>query len=752
MAALAVPMKLELYSKNLMNGISKTVAIMKKLMKLFVLVAAAAMALASCQKNEIPAPEKQEVHFTINAGIPQTKTTITDKGDGTYTPSWDGTENLAVLFQLPDANTDDRDAVKFTNKTGEGATATFSAMVSADKASTETLYAIYPYEAFGRGFAGGLARLDLNWDQKPTATSFDPSCDILVARPYDYAVNDGEVVVDPLYFTRVMSVLRVNLKSDFADINNEVVESIKFQTGGVNITGYAKISVENPEFTGEWTTKYDYVTATYDSGVVSINGTDNSVYFVIAPVTIPAKNQLTFIIKTKNYTITKTVDANDHPEMKLSAGNVSVINLNIEEEECTPNSTGTDEPEQPGENEGTSVATLSSEEIKTKIAASKCAYGTSVSYEDMDDGVVWTSTCYTDANARPWLQMKSDEKVYIKISSDSDIKEVEITVTGANNSSGGVSDITKHTSFSGTLSLNTQADGKGTNVSSGSAANNIVTLTPTGNYKTLYLKTSTGARVWNIDVKKSDGGNEGGNETPDPDPEPEQLTMSDITCPAQTENSLTFTWTAVANANGYEVSCNGKTETVSNSTLTYTVTGLAASTEYTISVKAVGDGINYETSEAKTQIGKTIAAQGGGDEPSSSVTVSKTIADIADSNSWADAKQYTTIAFDNVITVTATGGGNTGKYYTNGENWRIYQNETPSLTISATDEYKINTVKITYTINNTGVLTLNGSNVNSGTEVPVNASSISFGVGNTAGGAKGQVRVTEIEVVYHRAN
>lgn len=614
-------MKLELYSKNLMNGISKTVAIMKKLMKLFVLVAAAAMALASCQKNEIPAPEKREVHFTINAGIPQTKTTITDKGDGTYTPSWDGTENLAVLFQLPDANTDDRDAVKFTNKTGEGATATFSAMVSADKASTETLYAIYPYEAFGRGFAGGLARLDLNWDQKPTATSFDPSCDILVARPYDYAVNDGEVVVDPLYFTRVMSVLRVNLKSDFADINNEVVESIKFQTGGVNITGYAKISVENPEFTGEWTIKYDYVTATYDSGVVSINGTDNSVYFVIAPVTIPAKNQLTFTIKTKNYTITKTVDANDHPEMKLSAGNVSVINLNIEEEECTPNSTGTDEPEQPGENEETSVATLSSEEIKTKIAASKCAYGTSVSYEDMDDGVVWTSTCFTDANARPWLQMKVDEKVYIKISSDSDIKEVEITVTGASNSSGGVSDITKHTSFSGTLSLNTQADGKGTNVSSGSAANNIVTLTPTGNYKTLYLKTSTGARVWNIDVKKSDGGNEGGNETPDPtpdpDPEPEtpvapvKLTMSDITCSAQTENSLTFTWTAVTNANGYEVSCNGKTETVSNSTLTYTVTGLAATTEYTISIKACGDGTNYSNSEPKTQIGTTSAVQGG---------------------------------------------------------------------------------------------------------------------------------------------
>ena len=59
---------------------------MKKIMKPFVLVAAAAMALASCQKNEMPAPEKQELHFTIKAGI-ETKTSIADNGDGTYSPS-----------------------------------------------------------------------------------------------------------------------------------------------------------------------------------------------------------------------------------------------------------------------------------------------------------------------------------------------------------------------------------------------------------------------------------------------------------------------------------------------------------------------------------------------------------------------------------------------------------------------------------------------------------------------------------------
>lgn len=237
----------------------------------------------------------------------------------------------------------------------------------------------------------------------------------------------------------------------------------------------------------------------------------------------------------------------------------------------------------------------------------------------------------------------------------------------------------------------------------------------------------------------------GSGEEPEAPEGPEQLVMSDITCSAQTENSLTFNWTAVTNAIGYEVTCNNKTETVND--VTYTATGLSASTEYTISVKAVGDGANYTTSEAKTQTGTTTAAQGGGEEQSS-ITVSKTIADIAVANSWSDATQYKTINLDEQITATVAGGGNTGKYYTSGNNWRLYQTEAPSLTISAKENYKILSVKITYTFENTSVLTYNSLNVASGTVVDVNAASITFGVGNTGSATNGQVRVTAIEVVY----
>ena len=319
-----------------MSGISKIVTTMKKIMKPFVLVAATAMALASCQKNEIPAPEKQDVHFTINAGI-ETKTSIVESedkdenGKPIYHAQWDGNEELGVLFAAPDAETKDTDVVRLKNAES-GSLASFEGTVTVDEPAG-TFYAFYPAAAFNRGYEEGDARLDLKNVQKPTATSFDPLCDILVAKPYNYEVVEGKVVADGLEFARLMSVLRIDLKSEFADIQNEFVESVSFTAGDVEITGYARIFLDNPKF-DKWASngaQWCTVTANYDSDLVSINGTSNSVYLVIAPVTIPANKDLTFEIKTKNYNISKTIKS---PEMKFTAGKVSKINLTIAADNC----------------------------------------------------------------------------------------------------------------------------------------------------------------------------------------------------------------------------------------------------------------------------------------------------------------------------------------------------------------------------------------------------------------------------------
>ena len=282
-------------------------------------------------------------------------------------------------------------------------------------------------------------------------------------------------------------------------------------------------------------------------------------------------------------------------------------------------------------------------------------------------------------------------------------------------------------------------------IEANSYSGRILRLNGTSGFRTYTSSTGTQATLYRLE----------GGETPDPEEpetpaEPVQLAMSDITCSAQTENSLTFTWTAVTNATGYEVTCNNNTETVT--TTQYVAENLAASTSYTISVVAKGNGTDYLDSKPKTQTGTTKEEQqsGGGDDSAEPVTISKTIANIAQANSWQDATKYTTINLDAIITASVSGGSNTGKYYVNGNNWRIYQNETPSLKISAVSGYTIKTVKITYSVKNSGTLTLNSSNITSGTEVVVDADTINFGVGNTGSATNGQVQVTEINVVYKK--
>jgi len=98
--------------------------------------------------------------------------------------------------------------------------------------------------------------------------------------------------------------------------------------------------------------------------------------------------------------------------------------------------------------------------------------------------------------------------------------------------------------------------------------------------------------------------------------DPVKLVMSDITCTnsGESENTLTFSWTAVENATGYQVSVDGgNTYGTTQTALTYTLTGLSAGTTYSIKVKAIGDGTNYVDSDAKTGTGATKSSQSGDD-------------------------------------------------------------------------------------------------------------------------------------------
>lgn len=156
--------------------------------------------------------------------------------------------------------------------------------------------------------------------------------------------------------------------------------------------------------------------------------------------------------------------------------------------------------------------------------------------------------------------------------------------------------------------------------------------------------------------------------------------------------------------------------------------------------------LGEEVTLAATQTFYAVFAAGSGGGGETPVDLS--ISDYATKNNWVNETQYATISIDENITATVTGSNNTGKYYTNGEDWRLYQTESPTLTFTAKDGCTIKQITIAYTIKNTGTLTFGGSNISSGTACEINATSAVFGVGNTSSETNGQVRITQISVMY----
>ena len=109
---------------------------------------------------------------------------------------------------------------------------------------------------------------------------------------------------------------------------------------------------------------------------------------------------------------------------------------------------------------------------------------------------------------------------------------------------------------------------------------------------------------------------------------------------------------------------------------------------------------------------------------------------------------YNGVTFTTAGTAVGSWGLNTGKYYDSNKDWRVYQNEGGTLTITAEAGKTIASVKITYNNKNGGVILHNEAQVTSGTVITVNANSLTIGVGSSSGATNGNIQITSIEIVY----
>ena len=276
---------------------------------------------------------------------------------------------------------------------------------------------------------------------------------------------------------------------------------------------------------------------------------------------------------------------------------------------------GTTSAAQGGGEGGSSVFILTGENMAA-MTNSGTGYNTEKTYTD--GTYTWVTNGYQDGTTKNMIQLRvrtnNSGVSWIKLPNfPAPIKDIKCSVTSASAKSEGADQTSNRLYYQATNAKDADYESFG-----GTATNEIVMDLSGFSYTTGYITANGGIRIWNITVTLQ---GEGGGETP----APVQLTMSNVTCSAQTENSLTFSWEAVANATGYQVSTDGGTNYGATQTATtYTWTGLTASTTKTIYVKAIGNGSTYTDSAAKSANGTTSAAQGGG-EGGSSEPITKTI-------------------------------------------------------------------------------------------------------------------------------
>lgn len=139
------------------------------------------------------------------------------------------------------------------------------------------------------------------------------------------------------------------------------------------------------------------------------------------------------------------------------------------------------------------------------------------------------------------------------------------------------------------------------------------------------------------------------------------------------------------------------------------------------------------------------------------ITVSNTISNLVTENGWAVSAGnnmngcYTSFTLDSNVTVSTSGEPNCGSVWGTSPNneWRLYRGNKGDLTISVGEGYKIVSVKVSFTVGNSGTLLNGDTSVSSNDVVMVDNTTITFTVGGGASGkTNGQIRVTAIEVVY----
>ena len=446
---------------------------MKKLSSFLLAGAVAVLSIASCS-DKISSDKESLYTYRFTLSTPSSKAVLDSDETSTFT-KWESGDQLGVYTMNTDldisCNTKgDIDVSK--SPVEFSINSTYALAVGSE------VYTYFPYDSSNStGDAQDPSKVSLSIPVAQTGKMNDMP---MVGVPYivtEAVEAETDTPVADINLYNLGGIFQFNIFSTNEAYRSETVKSIAF-TADSEIAGSFTFDITQVKvltITGN-TEKSINVTASGNPGADKASALQANM--VVKPGTYTGTVVVTTDAATYTYTITsgKTVDRS----------HIKPLNVDLASGVRAEAVTKTE--------------TLEKSEI---VNLGELAYKTASTYKDGD--ITWTIYGYKDNKSRPYIQLKKDAGVYIKISAPSSITKVSLTITSASNSKGGVEDITKHTAYSGEVHLKYEdAVGDKTTydvVTSSAVADNSMILIPTGTDKELYIKVSVGARIWGIEVE-----------------------------------------------------------------------------------------------------------------------------------------------------------------------------------------------------------------------------------------------------------
>ena len=288
------------------------------MMKLWTVVAAAAMGLTACQGNfdeQVGADVKNSV--TVKFVAEEARTSVDTSGE---TPlfSWSEHESFAVLEQtdaLAEAT-----AVTYNKVDGK---ATIDAEFAVNEGKETYKYiTVYPASSYvsTEGASIDAATLILPEEQYMySESSYDPNADLMVSWPVTTTVQPTEA--QQLRFTRLAAVVEMSI-NNLALAAGEEVESVEFTANGKALAGTITANLEDP---------HNFSVTKGVSTVSITNAPANKVYFTVLPTTLKAEDEDAYsvvVVTNKSVHIKQGVIP-EGKSLAFEAGNVTRFGVNM---------------------------------------------------------------------------------------------------------------------------------------------------------------------------------------------------------------------------------------------------------------------------------------------------------------------------------------------------------------------------------------------------------------------------------------